>query len=250
VTATVTGHPPTGPPVTGDDQETVTAGLAPSIKITKTAWPPTYDRRGQWITYTYTVTNTGNLTLSNISVIDSRFGAISCPQTTLAPGASMTCTATHIVTQADLDRGYIKNTATVTGHPPTGPPVTDKDQETVTARLAPSIKITKSAWPPTYSRPGQVVTYTYTVTNTGNLTLRDVSVIDSRLGAISCPRTTLAPGASMTCTASYTVTPADLDEGSIVNTATATGQPPTGQPVTSLPATVTVTAKPSLPVTG
>ncbi len=47
--------------------------------------------------------------------------------------------------------------------------------------------------------------------------------------------TTLAPQASTTCTGTYTVTQADIDAGSITNTATASGTPPTGPPVTSAP---------------
>jgi hypothetical protein len=42
---------------------------------------------------------------------------------------------------------------------------------------------------------------------------------------------TLAPGASVTGNASYTLTQADVDRGSVENTATATGTPPTGDPV-------------------
>ena len=65
------------------------------------------------------------------------------------------------------------------------------------------------------------------VTNTGNVTLTAVGVTDPLpgLSAVTCPVATLAPAASTTCTATYTVTQADLDAGSIVNTATAIGHP-------------------------
>jgi hypothetical protein len=74
-----------------------------------------------------------------------------------------------------------------------------------------------------------------------------LSVTDDRIATITCPVATLAPGASTTCTASYTITQADLDAGSVINNASATGTPASG---TLTPATDRVTvnadATPSL----
>ena len=58
---------------------------------------------------------------------------------------------------------------------------------------------------------------------------------------MSCPSTTLAKGASETCTATYTVTQADVDSGSVTNTATASANGPHSA-VSSAVATVTVAA--------
>ena len=63
--------------------------------------------------------------------------AISGYATTLAPGASTTGTASYVVTQADVDRGSIVNTATVAGTPPVGGPVGDTDSHTVNVRPEP-----------------------------------------------------------------------------------------------------------------
>jgi uncharacterized repeat protein (TIGR01451 family)/LPXTG-motif cell wall-anchored protein len=87
---------------------------------------------GDTITYTYTITNTGTVPLSTLGLTDDRLGALTPAATTLAPGASTTATATHVVTAAD-GAGPILNVATVTAA--TGPdPVTGQpDQVTATA---------------------------------------------------------------------------------------------------------------------
>jgi hypothetical protein len=74
---------------------------------------------GDNITYTYTITNSGNATTDNLSLQDDKLGAISLTDTTLAPGESVTATATYAVTISDLP-GPIVNTATVTGTDPDG----------------------------------------------------------------------------------------------------------------------------------
>ena len=96
---------------------------------------------GTPITYSYMVTNTGNVTLTSVTVTDPMPGlsAVTCPDPTLAPAASETCTATYTTTQADVDAGGITNTGTATGTPPSGPDVTASDSVTVPATQSPSI---------------------------------------------------------------------------------------------------------------
>ncbi|MCW5521242.1 DUF11 domain-containing protein, partial [Aureitalea sp. L0-47] len=82
---------------------------------------------GDTITYAFTVTNTGNVTLSNVVVTDPLVTMAGGPIVSLAPGASdsTTFTATYVITQADIDAGQFTNQATATGTPPSGPDVTD-----------------------------------------------------------------------------------------------------------------------------
>ena len=113
-----------------------------------------------------------------------------------------TCTAGYTTTQADLDAGSITNTGTVTGTPPTGPDVTAADTAVVTATQTPNIDIVKSADPETFGAAGTPISYTYLVTNNGNVTLTDVTVTDPHagLGPITCEpaqRSSLVPGATM-----------------------------------------------------
>lgn len=237
---TATGTDPAGEPVTDEAERTVFPQIAPAIEVTKTASPRTFDRPGQTITYTYVITNAGDVTLHSVDLTDSAFGDIACPQTVLAPGASMTCIHTHTTTQADVDGGTVANAATATGTAPDGQIVRDDPPEEINAGQASAIEITKSASPAVYSRHGETVTYTYTVANQGNVTLRDVVLSDSRYGTIACPRTVLAPGETMTCTRTHAISATDLDEGSIFNSAAATAQPPSGNRTRSEPANATV----------
>jgi uncharacterized repeat protein (TIGR01451 family) len=75
---------------------------------------------GDRITYTFTVTNTGALPLSGISISDPTAGSITCPTATLATGASETCSADSVytVTAADEAGGSVANTAIASGVPP------------------------------------------------------------------------------------------------------------------------------------
>ena len=62
-------------------------------------------------------------------------------------------------------------------------------------------------------------------------------------GPTLCLKATLAPGESTDCTATYTVTQADMDHGSVTDTAIAHGNPPAtvgGPPLSSPPSTLTV----------
>ena len=108
----------------------------PSIKVIKTANPTTYSSTGTSINYTYVITNTGNVTLTNVTLSDNKLttlndasactlnsGDTSTTLGTLDPGDIETCHATYSTVQSDLNNGSITNIATATGTPPTGPSV-------------------------------------------------------------------------------------------------------------------------------
>jgi hypothetical protein len=61
------------------------------------------------------VSNIGNVTVTDIALNDVPLGPVSCPSNSLTANTSMTCTATHVTTQADVANVCIVNVATVTG---------------------------------------------------------------------------------------------------------------------------------------
>ena len=180
------------------------------------------------------------MTLTNVEVDDSLTGSVDLAVTpsTLAPGATGTATATYTITQADIDNGSVSNQATATGTPPIGANVTDvsddnsnlEDDPTVTPLTqTPGIAIIKSGTfndenSDTFAQVGETISYTFTVENTGDVTLTNVTVTDP-LVTVSGGPITLAPGASdtTTFTATYTLVQSDIDNGFVDNQATATG---------------------------
>ena len=179
------------------------------------------------ITYSFTITNSGTVTLDPVTVTDPLPGlsAISCPATLLAGGADMTCTATYVITQADIDAGQVDNEADVSGTPPTGPDVTDDDPHSEPTVRNPDIDIDKTP-ASQIVRPGETATFTIEVTNTGNVTLTDVTVDDPLAPDCDADLGTLAPDAST----AYTCEVANVTEG-FTNVAEASGTPPAGQDV-------------------
>ena len=236
-TATATGYDPGDNPVYDQDDETIEGPKQePEITLTKTADPEVYLTVGDVITYTFSVENTGNITISNLVIDDPLTGSVDLPvsPSTLAPGEIGLASATYIITQTDVDDGQVVNTATATGEAPGGDPVEDDDDEIVEGpKQAPDITLVKSASPDVFLTVGEEITYTFTVTNTGNVTLTDVVINDPLTETVdlSVSPSTLAPNEVGTASVTYTTTQADVDEGQIINIATATGEDPNGDPV-------------------
>jgi len=199
----------------GQDADTPTG---PMIKV------------GDPVNWTYVVTNTGNVALSNITIIDDKGVSVTAPKTSLEPGESMTATASGTATE-----GQYVNIGTAAGTPPNGPDVSDTDPSHYFGYnpQAPSITIEKltngqDADTPTgpMIKVGDPVNWTYVVTNTGNVALSNITIIDDKGVSVTAPKTSLEPGESMTATASGTAT-----EGQYVNIGTAAGTPPNGPDV-------------------
>jgi hypothetical protein len=216
------------------------------LSVVKSAWPDTRAafRAGEKITYSFAVTNTGNVTLSADKVDEGAFtgtGSLSpvrCPAgaASLAPGEQVTCTASYTVTQADVDAGKVTNTATASGAPPSGRRMVSAPSTLTDPGGAAhaGLSLVKTASTRLITAVGQKVTYSFAVTNTGNVIIHGVRIDEGAfsgtgsLSPVTCPAgaSSLVPGGKVTCTATYTVTAADLASGMLSNTATASGLPP------------------------
>ena len=199
----------------GVDADDPNAGDAPQIAP------------GDFVGWTYVVTNTGDVTLFNVGVVDDQGVLVTCPQDTLEPDESMICTANG--TAEDLldtgattvpgmcpdgfpNRPLYENMGTATGETEIGETVQDVDPSHYCNPPDPNIDIEKltndvdaddpNAGDAPQIAPGDLVTWTYIVTNTGNVTLTDVTVMDDGLPVVSCVVTELAPGEMFTCTGS------------------------------------------------
>jgi uncharacterized repeat protein (TIGR01451 family) len=190
----------------------------PRLEIVKTAVPPAKFSAGEVINYTFTVSNLGSIALTGVTVTDSLPGVAikGGPLATLAPGTvdSETFTAAYILTLADINAGKVVNTATASGALPSGKPLTSPPSVVTTdIPKMPGLSVVKTAGKPSGSTVGSAIDYTFTLTNTGNVALTNVSVTDSLPGAVlkGGPIASLAPGAIDTTTfsATYTLTQAD-----------------------------------------
>ena len=178
--------------------------------------------------------------------------APTCPSEagSLAPGAQVTCTTVYNVTQADVDSGSVTNTATAVGTPSgaDAPVASSPSTATVMEPAAAALSLVKSANVTSVTKAGQVVTFSFTVTNTGNTTLSHPSVEEGtfnghgKLPAPTCPADAaeLIPGQVEICHADYTVMAADLTGIPLSNTATARATTMDGDPVESAASTATV----------
>jgi uncharacterized repeat protein (TIGR01451 family) len=110
----------------------------PAIVLVKSASVQSYSAAGTTITYTLNVTNTGNVSLTSVTVTDPMAGlsAVNCGSGTpvirqLSPGASAACTATYTTTARDVSAGSITNVAAVSGTWASGRTVSYKASMTI-----------------------------------------------------------------------------------------------------------------------
>ncbi len=232
------------------------------------------------ITYSIIVQNTGNTTLSNVTVTDNNAvlePPFTNPIAEMKPGTSVIIEATQVIIQDDIDAGFIEGSASATGTSivgvitdvsdtgtdPNGNPISNNenvetpdgddtinadptDDPTVTSLFQNNnLTVTKSQ--ASVSGTGtedDIITYLITIENTGNTTLTDVLLTDSNAvidPAVVNPIAAMLPGDVVTIEATHTITQSDIDVSYVENSAVASGESPFGAPISDISDTDTDT---------
>ena len=197
--------PPVNVPVAVNAALTVTK--ISTLPTTALGTDATITDQNDTITFTVTITNTGNQTMTNVSPTDAgpKFNGLAGTSLTpftltpasvasLAPGAPATFTGTYTLTQLDIDRSAgvaaaVSNTAGATGTSPSGPytaPPANQGSVTTTIAAGPKLTVQKVAVIAKFgtnavvgkAELGDTINYTYTVTNSGNVAMTNVTVKD------------------------------------------------------------------------
>ncbi|MBM7517815.1 DUF7507 domain-containing protein [Nocardioides nitrophenolicus] len=243
------------------------------LSVTKTAAAEVFES-GTPVTYTLVITNNGPDLMGiddTVTVTDDKAGGGTLVSVQASgSGTPFTCdTAVGSAIPADgeldcsrpvgsdvrgLDNGEkltLVYSKVLTGNAPVlnnvgvtdrGNPANNTAAATVQPAV-PGVSLVKKATPKKVAKLGEKIKYTFKVTNTGNIALKTVTIAEQQFsgkGSLTpkcpaLPATGLAPGASITCTATYKVHKRDLVAGKVVNVATASGTTPAGNPVQSLP---------------
>jgi uncharacterized repeat protein (TIGR01451 family) len=232
LTAVTSGLPTLGTPLTATntilDNDLAAFSISKSVSASNISSPST-------LTYTITVQNTGTATLTGPTITDalSQGSALTlttgptltsgdaAPLGVLNVGETWIYTATYAVTQTNINLGTsISNTATF-DTAETAPSTSAAAVTTIT--VSPSLSISKGYTITTDGGTigradlGDVITYNYSIQNTGNVTVNNVSVNDVHLGKGTLSSitpasvATLAPGAIATFSSTYITVQGDID---------------------------------------
>src|SRR5690606_1646784 len=217
---------------------------------------------GETITYMFIVTNQGNVSINTVELIDPLLGSIPTLTSGDTDGDSQLdvtetwiYTANYTITQDDIDTGLVSNQATATGIGVDGSNLVDlsddnsvlEDNSTVTQLCQNTdIALLKTAVLNDEdgngcTNVGETITYTFTVTNQGNISINAVGISDPLLSGIltnaigdTDSDSQLDVNETWIYTADYTITQADIDAGLVSNQAEVSGVAVNGVSVNDL----------------
>ena len=230
-----TGTDSSGQPVAATASATVTV-ITPALTLTKDASPAVV-RAGDPVTFTITVANAGDAPLTDVAVTDDRTPACAKAIGALPPQGRQTYTCTAPAPPDDFT-----NTAAASGKDQLGRTVKVTGDAVVDV-IHPAVALAAQASPAAV-REGDLVTWTITASNTGDVPLTGVAVADDQVAGCAKPLGTLPPQGKQT----YTCTTRAGATG-LTNKPTVTGVDPTARPVTATAEAAFVVQHPAVAIT-
>ena len=230
-------------------------GATPTISLTAPA-DQTYTQSGELLSYSFTIENTGSvdLTSSSVTLVLSResdgvaLDTTNCDTGALTTSSTATCTGTYTtngVNDSALGANLIVS-GSATGSDGTNSAVAS-DNAQIDFSEQPALTLISIAVDPVAKSTAGDVTFTYSLSNSGNVDLTNFSITDSgglTLKNIVCSGT-VAVGDPKTCTAQYAIVdPTDLDAGSVVHNVSITAESSGALTTTPVTGSVTVYTKP------
>jgi len=155
------------------------------------------------VTFSGQVCNTGNITLTNVTLTDDKGGVTNPPASTIAPGGCSPYSGSYSSTScANTDTV----TVTATGSPG-GQTVSATATASCPATCTQGISVDKGCTA-TVNSTGDAVNVSFSgqVCNTGNQELTGVTLTDDKGGVTNPPSSTLAPGACSPYSGTYSTT--------------------------------------------
>src|SRR5688572_29378349 len=183
---------------------------------------------GSNVYYQFTIENAGDVILSPVSVSDPLVSTASCTwpgSLPVAVAGNDNHIATCVVGPVAAASGSHLNTATASGTY-SGTAYTDTSSATYATT---GLTLAKSVTETSFASAGDLLNYSYLVTNSGFAPLLGPVTVTDDKATVTCPAVTtvgdldlyLDPGESLTCTATYIITAADMLAALVINTASA-----------------------------
>lgn len=190
---------------------------------------------GESIQYRFTINNNGFVSVDNLVLKDAMLSAnaISLPQSTLIEGEEIEVIVNYTITQADFDRGYIENTALVSGKNPrkfdvkdvSGTAAANDDYTVVTIEKKPELRLKKSVINTGTGTNGYFtiddeIVYKLEIIHSGELAVNDLKLIDLIISSDEIiPNQQSIKNGNIALEVRYKVTNEDIDRGYVENSA-------------------------------
>ena len=278
-TVNVVGTAPDGTEVSDDIDAPVVVltDLSPSIEVINSAiiydgYDDGYNGLGDTIEFSISIENTGNVTLSDVYITDNLTAlngdsliltsgptfvsnGYGSTEGTLQPGETSTYVATYVISQQAVDAGGVSFTAIATASTTNGfeDVMTVSNSTNIETYTNSSLAVTKEVAQiidngDGFNGSGDIIDYTITITNTGNLTLNNVTIQDSLYDGYGNFISELTPffvgsnkagsqqgvlqvGETSSYSAQYTIDQAASDSELVRNTVTVTANDPSGNEI-------------------